>query len=207
MPPYSNLVLMDFDRLLGDFREKAYEMGLGQTYEECKDNPSAFKRKVYEYKFEELKEIMNELVEGWNPYPSSFETIREMKKRGRINIVITDNPMSPFKEKLMDKFSENGRCYLDDMKFTFRFVPDNGGIKIEEIQSKENLAKEMLELYDGGVLIVEGKNDVKAVVGVREWAEKNNINIKTIKAGNNCVKLNDKVHYSVENLPDVLDYI
>ncbi len=201
------LALMDLDRLLGDFSDKAEELGIGYLYKRYWDNPSLFLQEIEKYDPNEIKERSEKLISGFKIYPETMPFLREMKNRDFYNVILTDNIVCGSKENkeiLKKNFNEGNNCYIDEIHCTMR-IGENG--RIETDMSKESYALQQFNIYESGVLLLEGKNDIKVASRIREKIKERGVPIKIIKIGNNCKELDKFVDYSAKTLLDVFNFI
>ena len=204
------IALMDLDRLLGDFSEGAKELGVEEIYKRCWDDPELLLKEIKNYDPKEIEEKSKKLVESFKVYPETIPFLKEMKNRNFHNAVLTDNFLcgsEENKKKIMKNFSDGKVCYVDEIYCTMEMVEEGGKTLIKPNGSKEEFAKKRFEIYNSGILIVEGRNDVKVALEIRKFAREKRFPVKIIKVGDNCKELNEFVDYSVENLYDALNFI
>jgi len=204
------IALIDLDRLLGDFSEGAKEMGVERIYKKYCDNPKLFLKEIKNYDPEELKKKSEKLIDMFKVYPETIPFMKEMKKHGFYNAILTDNFLcgsEKTRKKIMKNFYEDGNCYVDKIYCTMEMIEENGKMSIKPNGSKELFAKKQFDIYETGVLIVEGKNDVKVASEIRKMAKEKKFPIEVIKVGNNCKELDKFVDFSAKNLQEILQYI
>ena len=194
---------MDLDRLLGDFSEKAKELEIDSLYKRYWDNPSLFLREIERFNPHEIKEKGRKLVSGFRIYPETIPFLKEMKKRGYYNAILTDNIIcgsEENKKSLREKFTDEKNYYIDKIYCTMK-MDENGNVK--PIGSKESYALQQFKKYKEGVLLLEGKNDIQ----VASKINMSNLPVDVIKVNDNCKELDEFVDYSVKNLAEALNHI
>ena len=203
------LLLTDLDGTLGDCKRAAYEISpeVGKVYTECKNNPSLLQEKLSKYN-SNLETIMEKLAENFEIYPGVTKTLRTLKSIGYVNLICTDNPVFGLERnriKFENNLNSSYKC-IDEIHPTIIPKIENGELKIIENGSKDSHVRKNFSLYEEGLLVVDDKNDIKAVEEAKKLREDHGFEITIIKVGNNCKKLDEYVDYSVKNFNEILKF-